>query len=95
MRILYAATVRRDNATPQRPPWLPDQALPVAEALWSYTLGAAYAGAEEKRKGSLIPGKLGDAVVLRENILDVPQEKMAENGVQATILGGKIVYGEV
>ena len=87
--------MRRDDATPQRPPWLPDQALPVAEALWGYTLGAAYAGAEEKRKGSLTAGKLGDAVVLRENILDVPQEKMAENGVQATILGGKIVYGEV
>jgi predicted amidohydrolase YtcJ len=95
LRILYAATVRRDDATPQRPPWLPDQALPVAEALWGYTQGAAYAGAEEKRKGSLTAGKLGDAVVLRENILDVPQEKMAENGVQATILGGKIVYGEV
>jgi hypothetical protein len=25
----------------------------------------------------------------------VPPEKMAENGVQATILGGKVVYGEV
>jgi len=95
LRILYAATTRRDNATPRRPPWLPDQALPIAEALWGYTLGPAYAGAEEKRKGSLTAGKLGDAVVLRENILDVPQEKMPENGVQATILGGKIVYGEV
>ena len=95
LRILYAATTRRDNATPQRPPWLPDQALPIAEALWGYTLGAAYAGAEEKRKGSLTAGKLGDAVVLHENILDVPQEKMPENGVQATILGGKVVYGEV
>jgi predicted amidohydrolase YtcJ len=58
-------------------------------------MGAAYAGAEEQYKGSLAPGKLGDAVVLRENIFAVPQEKIAENGVQATILGGKIVYGEV
>ncbi len=40
-------------------------------------------------------GKLGDAVVLREDILSVPQENMAGNGVQATILGGKVVYGEV
>lgn len=95
LRILYAATMRRDNATPQRPPWLPDQALPVAEALWGYTLGPAYAGSEEKRKGSLTVGKLGDGVVLRENIFDVPQEKMVENGVQATILGGNVVYGEV
>jgi len=95
LRILHATTLRNDPATPQRPPWLPDQALPITQALWSYTLGAAYAGAEEQHKGSLTVGKLGDAVVLREDILNVPQEKMAENAVQATILGGKVVYGEV
>ena len=94
LRILYAATLRTD-AISRRPPWLPDQALPVAQALWGYTMGAAYAGAEEESKGSLTVGKLGDAVVLREDILSVPQEKMSENGVQATILGGKVVYGEV
>jgi predicted amidohydrolase YtcJ len=95
LRILYAATMRNDPATSQRPPWLPDQALPVAQAIWDYTMGAAYAGAEEDSKGSLTAGKLGDAVVLREDILSMPQEKMSENGVQATILGGKVVYGEV
>lgn len=94
LRILYAATLRRDSAT-QRPAWLPDQALSVVQALWGYTLGAAYAGAEEEHKGSLTVGKLGDAVVLREDILSIPQEKMSENGVQATILGGTVVYGEV
>lgn len=94
LRIIAAATLRRDT-TQQRPSWLPDQALAVRDALWGYTMGAAYAGAEETRKGSLSVGKLGDAVVLREDILSVPQEKMSENGVQATILGGKIVYGEV
>ena len=95
LRILYAATARNDTETRQRPPWLPDQALPLAQALWAYTLGAAYAGAEEDSKGSLAAGKLGDAVVLREDVLSVPQEKMPENGVQATILGGNVVYGEV
>jgi predicted amidohydrolase YtcJ len=95
LHILYAATRRNDTATPQRPAWLPDQALAITDALWSYTLGAAYAGAEEHNKGSLTVGKLGDAIVLREDILSVPPEKMAENGVQATILGGKVVYGEV
>src|SRR5229473_6898755 len=96
LRILYAATMRSDAATSKpRPPWLPDQALPIEQALWNYTMGAAYAGAEEENKGSLTVGKLGDAVVLREDILGVPQEKMSENGVQATILGGKVVFGEV
>jgi predicted amidohydrolase YtcJ len=96
LHILFAATMRNDPATAQqRPPWLPDQALPVAQAIWDYTMGAAYAGAEEDSKGSLTVGKLGDAVVLREDILSVPQEKISENGVQATILGGKVVFGEV
>jgi hypothetical protein len=94
LHILYAATVRRDPAI-SRPAWLPDQALPVADALWDYTLGAAYAGAEETSRGSLTVGKLGDAVVLREDILSIPQEKIVENGVQATILGGNVVYGNV
>ncbi len=94
LAILYAATVRRDP-NKQRPPWLPDQALRVQDALWGYTMGAAYAGAEEQRKGSLTIGKLGDAVVLREDIVHVPQEKMSENGVQATILGGRVVFGEL
>ncbi|GCE10575.1 amidohydrolase [Tengunoibacter tsumagoiensis] len=92
LSILYAATVRSDPAT-QRPSWLPDQALPVSDALWGYTLGAAYAGGEEDHKGSLSVGKLGDAVVLRNDLLTQPQQGIKDNGVQATILGGKIVYG--
>jgi len=96
LRILYAATQRNDPVTAQqRPPWLPDQALPVAQAIWDYTMGAAFAGAEEESKGSLTVGKLGDAIVLREDVLGVPQEKMSENGVQATILGGKVMFGEI
>jgi predicted amidohydrolase YtcJ len=94
LRILYAATQRRDP-TRARPSWLPDQALSIADALGGYTLGAAYAGCEEQCKGSLTPGKLGDAVVLREDILNLPQDTVPENGVQATILGGNVVYGEV
>ncbi|QBD80279.1 amidohydrolase [Ktedonosporobacter rubrisoli] len=94
LTILYSATTRRDPSV-ERPAWLPDQALPIVDALWGYTLGSAYAGAEEQHKGSLTAGKLGDAVVLREDILSTPQEKMPENGVQATILGGKVIYGLV
>ncbi|HEX4208151.1 MAG TPA: amidohydrolase [Ktedonobacteraceae bacterium] len=92
--IIYAATQRSDPSH-TRPSWLPDQALPIADALWGYTLGGAYAGGEEQRKGSLSVGKLGDAVVLRENIYTTPQEHITENGVQATIVGGNVVYGEV
>lgn len=95
LRILYAAIQRNDPATPDRSAWMPEQALPVVQALWGYTLGAAYAGSEEDHKGSLTPGKLGDAVVLREDLLKIEPDKLRENGVQATIVGGHVVYGEV
>jgi predicted amidohydrolase YtcJ len=95
LRILYAAIQRNDPATPDRSAWMPEQALPVVQALWGYTLGAAYAGGEEDHKGSLTPGKLGDAVVLHEDLLKIEPDKLRENGVQATIVGGHVVYGEV
>jgi Predicted metal-dependent hydrolase with the TIM-barrel fold len=94
LRILYAATVRSVPFS-QRPSWLPDQALSITEALRDYTLGAAYAGGEEHAKGSLSVGKLGDAVVLRDDILQIAQEHLLDNGVQATILGGNVVYGSL
>lgn len=95
LRILYAAIQRNDPATPERAAWLPEQALPVVQALWGYTLGAAYAGGEEHVKGSLTTGKLGDAVVLREDLLNIEPDKLRENGVAATIVGGNVVYGEI
>jgi predicted amidohydrolase YtcJ len=95
LRILYAAIQRTDPATPERPAWVPEQALPVVQALWGYTLGAAYAGGEEHDKGSLAVGKLGDAVILQEDVLKLEPEHIRENGVQATLVGGKLVYGEI
>jgi predicted amidohydrolase YtcJ len=95
LRILYAASQRNDTATPERPAWQPEQALSLTQALWSYTLGTAYAGSEERNKGSLTPGKLGDAVVLREDMLNIDASKLCENGIQTTIIGGNIVYGEL
>ncbi len=95
LNILYAAIQRNDPATPERAAWMPEQALPITQALWGYTLGAAYAGGEERDKGSLVPGKLGDAVILREDLLAIESEKLRENGVAATIVGGRIMYGEL
>ncbi|HEY0755379.1 MAG TPA: amidohydrolase [Ktedonobacteraceae bacterium] len=95
LSILYAAIQRNDPATPARAAWGPDQALSMLQALWGYTLGAAYAGGEEHDKGSLTPGKLGDAVILREDLLNIEPARLSENGVATTILGGRVVYGEI
>jgi predicted amidohydrolase YtcJ len=93
LRILHAAIVRRDDRHPEQAPWLPDQALTLQEALYAYTLGAAYAGGQEGRQGSLAPGKLADLVVLAENPFTLPAERLAGAEVAATLVGGEMVHG--
>ncbi len=95
LRILHAAVMRRDDQTPERAPWLPEQSLSVAQALWSYTLGAAYAGGEESRKGSLEVGKLADLVVLGADPFAIPAGELPQTPVEATLIGGRVVYGRL
>lgn len=95
LRILHAAVMRRDDRTPDRTSWLPDQALTIAQALWGYTVGAAYAGGQESQQGSLTPGKLADLVVLREDPFTVPPERLMGAEIAATLVGGEIVHGSL
>jgi predicted amidohydrolase YtcJ len=73
--------------------WFPEQKITVAEAIEAYTLTSAYAGFEEKERGSLEPGKLADLVVLSRDIL-APAERdhIAQTDVLLTMVGGKVVY---
>ncbi len=93
LRILHAAVMRRDDRTPERAPWLPEQALTVEQALHAYTAGAAYAGGQETRQGMLAPGKLADMVVLSEDPFTIPPERLAGAEVAATLVGGEVVHG--
>jgi predicted amidohydrolase YtcJ len=93
LRILHAAIVRRDDRSPEQTPWLPDQALTLREALYAYTVGAAFAGGQEGLQGSLAPGKLADLVVLAENPFTLPAEQLAGAEVAATLVGGEMVHG--
>ena len=95
LRVLHAAVTRRDDLSPDRAPWLPEQALTIAQALWGYTVGAAYAGGQEHSQGSLTPGKLADLVVLREDPFSVPPERLMGAEIAATLVGGKVVYGSL
>ena len=93
VRILHAAVTRRNDQDPDRPAWVPDQALTVSEALYAYTLGAAYAAGQEAHQGSIAPGKLADLVVLAEDPFTVPADRLAGAEVAATIAGGALVHG--
>ena len=89
---IYAAVTRAtlDGKYPEG--WFPEQRLTVGEALRAYTQGSAYAAFQENEKGSIAPGKLGDVVVISDDLFAIPPAKIKDARVVMTIVGGKIVY---
>jgi predicted amidohydrolase YtcJ len=93
MEGLYAAVARRrTDGYPGADGWYPEECLSIQDAVYAYTLGAAYAGCEESIKGSLTVGKLADLVVLDADIFSIEAEEILETGIVATMVGGEFVY---
>jgi len=92
--IFAAVTRQREDGTPPEG-WYPEQCLAVPEAVYAYTMGAAYASGEERSKGSLSVGKQADMVVLSQDIFDLPPQEILNTRVEATILAGEVVYSAV
>jgi predicted amidohydrolase YtcJ len=76
------AAVRRTDG--ERPPWRPEQAIPAAAALASYTTAPAWLAGEEDHRGRLAPGLLADLTVLdRDPLADLDAR------VLGTMLAGR------
>jgi predicted amidohydrolase YtcJ len=89
---IYAAVTRATLDGKHPDGWYPEQRLSVEEALSAYTQGSAYAAFQENEKGSIAPGKLGDVVLLSDDLFTIPPTKIKDARVVMTIVGGKIVY---
>jgi predicted amidohydrolase YtcJ len=72
----------------------PEQKISRAEALRVSTYNHAYTTFEEKLKGSIEPGKLADFLILSDDLLTVPDEKILSIRPLATFVGGQQVYGD-
>jgi predicted amidohydrolase YtcJ len=70
----------------------PEQAITIDEALRAYTLGGAVATGQERRLGSIEPGKWADLAVLSDNPLSVDAEALPQITVDMTLLNGRVVY---
>ena len=73
----------------------PEQRIGAYEALRTYTIDAAHCSFEEGLKGSITPGKLADFTVLSDNILTSAPERIQDIRVEATVVGGQTVFGEL
>ena len=72
-----------------------EQGIDVYSALKAITINAAFQGFEENVKGSIEIGKLADFVVLEENPLEADEWKIKDLKITATIVGNKLVYGDI
>ncbi len=74
------------------PPFLPDQRLPLIDALAAFTAGTAYVNHLEDDTGTLEPGKLADLVVLDRDLFDRGAGEIGDARVVATFVEGDAVY---
>lgn len=88
--IHAAVTRQRRDGTPAGG-WYPDQRLTVEEAIYGYTLGAAYAGYSEHELGSIEPGKLADLTVLSHDLTAIPPEDILNVKVERVMVDGEWV----
>jgi predicted amidohydrolase YtcJ len=70
----------------------PAQKMTREQAIYSYTMANAYAGFQEKEKGSLETGKFADIVVLSNNLITCKEEDIQKTKVVMTIVGGRVKY---
>lgn len=94
MRGLQCA-VTRQPLDGSLPPYRPEEAMTVEEALYSYTAEGAHASFEEGFKGQILPGMAADFVILSDSPFDVPPQDIHHIQTLQTFLGGKCVYSAV
>ncbi len=89
---IYAAVTRRTLDGKRPAGWVPEQKITVAEAVKAFTFGSAFAGFDEKVKGSIEAGKLADFAVLSADIFKINPVEIEKTNVVITILNGQIIY---
>jgi len=70
----------------------PAQRISREEALQCATVNGAWLCEDETRRGTLEPGMLADMIVLPENPLTMPAERLSSLAPDLTIVGGRTVW---
>lgn len=87
---IRAMIVRRDAEGRPAEGWMPNEALDRPEAFWLYTGGASEALGLSGERGTLVPGKVADMVVLVKNPFAVSLRELTSIEIGMTISGGRI-----
>jgi predicted amidohydrolase YtcJ len=85
-----AAGVRR--TIDDRPAWRAGDAVTIEQALHATTVAPAWLAGDERRRGTLLPGRLADVVVLDRDPVACTPDELTELEVVATMVGGRWVH---
>jgi predicted amidohydrolase YtcJ len=69
-----------------------EEAVSLEEAVRAYSWNGAYASFEEQIKGTLTPGKLGDAVVFNTDITQLDPNTLGQVQIDMTVTDGRVVF---
>jgi predicted amidohydrolase YtcJ len=72
--------------------WLPHQTVTLAQALHATCVAPAWLSHDERARGTLLPGRLADLVVLDRDPLALEVAELPEVQVVATMVGGRWVH---
>ena len=89
---LHAATTRQDHDNMPTGGWLMNEAMTPAQALRSFTLGAAYAAHQEDVLGSLEQGKWADFILVDQDVVNGVAMDTWKTKVVQTWIAGELVY---
>lgn len=73
----------------------PAERISAAEAVRAYTYGSAYAVGQERDKGTIAVGMLADFVTLSDDLLQIAPDRIRDQRVTGTAIGGEVVFGEL
>ena len=76
-------------------PFLPEQAITVADAIGAFTSGVDWVNHEENAVGTLRPGLRADVTVLDQDLFTVPASAIGSASVVMTVANGQVVFGNV
>jgi len=85
----YSAVFRKDHQGNPQDGFQMENSLSREQALRSMTIWAAKAAFEENEKGSLVPGKFADFIILDRDIMEVQESEILSAQILSTWVGGK------
>jgi predicted amidohydrolase YtcJ len=92
MNVVARLAMFVTRATEDGTAYHPEQAVSVSQALRILSTYGAYAGFEEKTRGTLEVGKLADLVVLSDDPLSIAGTRLKDLKIDATIIDGVARY---